>query len=254
MLIDAHTHLDRYRGELDAALDEIARNQILTVGVSMDVQSYQRSREIGERSKFVIPTFGIHPWNAHEYAETLPALDRLIVTSPMIGEIGLDFYWVANASKYPAQLKVFEYFLAAARDQDKVVNLHTKGAERQVLEFLDRYHIERAIVHWYSGPLDILREMIARGIYFTIGVEVRYSAHIQTIAREIPKDQLLTETDNPGGEKWLSGNLGMPGVIGQVIDKLGELREMPRVEIVQTVEENFARLTRDSYKTFGKST
>jgi len=86
----------------------------------------------------------------------------------MIGEVGLDHYFVEDAATYPAQKKVFEYLLGAAGEQDKIVTLHTKGAEGEVLEALDRYGIRRAIVHWYSGPLDILRGLVARGAYFTV--------------------------------------------------------------------------------------
>src|SRR5918996_1254018 len=95
-----------------------------------------------------------------------------------------------------------EYFFAAAREQKKIVNLHTKGGEKSILELLERYDVARPIIHWYSGPLDILRALVQFGAYFTIGVEVLYSETIQTIAREIPEHLLLTETDNPGGLQW----------------------------------------------------
>ncbi len=95
---------------------------------------------------------------------------------------------------------------------------------------------------WYSGPLDILREMASLGFYFTIGVEVLHSEHIQAIAREVPSAQLLTETDNPVGAEWLSGTPGMPQLIEDVVRALAELRNTPAEAIEQTVQTNFARL------------
>lgn len=243
MYIDAHTHLDKYGQELDSALAEIDRLQILTISVAMDPESYGRSRDIASRSKNIIPCFGIHPWNAQSYADKLQDLDPLIQQSPMIGEIGLDFHWVEDNSTYPAQLRVCDYFLSAAREHGKIVNLHTKGAESEILGLLEKNGIERAIVHWYSGPLDTLREMIAHRCYFTIGVEIRFSEVIQEVAREIPLDLLLTETDNPGGEEWLAGRIGMPGLISDVVDKLAELRGMARDQLINTVQSNFSRLT-----------
>jgi hypothetical protein len=59
-------------------------------------------------------------------------------------------------------------FLRAAREQEKIASLHTKGVEREVLDLLDQYDLTRVIVHWYSGPLDIFRELVARGVYFTV--------------------------------------------------------------------------------------
>ena len=245
VLIDAHSHLDRYQEALESALEEIAQHRIFTISNSMDLPSYWRNLEIGSLCEFVLPTFGVHPWNASEYADRLADLNEAIEQSPMLGEIGLDHYFVDDASQYPAQRKVFEFFLAAAGEQGKIVNLHTKGAEDDVLHLLNRYDIQRAIVHWYSGPLGVFHELVVRGAYFTIGVEVLYSDHIRTIARELPAERLLTETDNPGGPKGFIGSLGMPLLIRDVVRALAELRNTTAPAIVQTVHANFARLIRD---------
>lgn len=242
MLIDSHTHLDRYGDSLKIALEEIRRKRIFTISNSMDLPSYRRNLEIAEHSDLVLPTFGVHPRNAPDYDHRLTELGKAIEQSPMIGEIGLDYHWVEDASQYPAQRKVLEFFLVAAKEQTKIVNLHTKGAEEEILKLLTHYEIQRPIVHWYSGPLDVFRAMVKRGTYFTIGVEVLYSEHIRTIARELPIKQLLTETDNPGGLKWLKGNLGMPRALEAVIQAIAELREMTAEVLGQTVHENFLRL------------
>ena len=251
MLIDAHAHLDQYDDALDAALAEIAEHRILTVSTAMDLPSYERTRRIVARCPLVLPAFGVHPWRAAQYVDRLDDLHAAIAGSPMLGEIGLDHRFVEDASEYPAQRTVFELFLAAARDQDKIINLHTSGAEAETLDLLTRYGIRRAIIHWYSGPLDLLRRMAAEGFYFTVGVEVRYSERIRCIAREIPSAQLLTETDNPGGEKWLGGGPGMPGLIHDVIQALAEVRRASARDIGETVCGNFARLVGDDPRLAG---
>ncbi len=249
MFIDAHSHLDRYdlveEVSLESALSEISQHKIFTISNSMDLPSYRRNVEIGEMSELVLPTFGVHPWNAPEYTDRLEDLSRAIEQSPMLGEIGLDYYFVDDASQYPAQRKVFKFFLAAAKEQAKIVNIHTKGAESDVLHLLNFYGIEKVIVHWYSGPLDIFHELVARGTYFTIGVEVLHSEHIQTIAGELPSEQLLTETDNPGGPKSFIGRLGMPLLLTDVVQTLAELRKTTVKAIIQTVQTNLVRLIRD---------
>src|SRR5215510_11335526 len=244
MLIDAHVHIDKYGPDLDEALQEIRTRRIFTIAVAMDVPSYKRSREISDGSELVLPTFGIHPRRAPEYVDRLSELGLLIEQSPAIGEIGLDFHWVKDGSQYPAQVKVLEYFLAAAREQRKIVNLHTKGAEKEVLVLLERYGIQRAIVHWYSGPMDILRAMIAAGFYFTIGVEVLFSDTIKEIAGLVPLDQTLTETDNPGGLKWLNGSPGMPNAIDDVVRVGAEIKTLDSLAFADGVRANWERLTR----------
>ena len=249
MLIDAHAHVDRYDlvgpGALESALRDIDQHRILTISNSMDLPSYERNLAIGQKCDLVLPIFGVHPWNAPQYADRLDDLRGAVERSPMIGEIGLDYHFVEDASLYPAQRRVFEFFLAAAREQGKIVNLHTKGAEKTVLELLDRYEIPRAIVHWYSGPLDIFREMIARGMYFTVGVEVLYSEHIRAITREIPSERLLTETDNPGGPKGFVGGPGMPALLKDVIQGVAEVRKTKVEAITETVWSNLLELARD---------
>src|SRR5512134_2583140 len=186
MLIDAHVHLDKYGELLDQALEQIEREKIFTVATAMNVPSYLKLGKIGERSELVLPIFGIHPRRAAEYADYLSEIGRHIEASPAIGEIGLDFHWVKDPLTYPAQRKVLEYFLAAAREQNKFVNLHTKGGEKEILDLLEAYQVRRAIIHWYSGPMDIFHEMVQYGAYFTVGVEALYSEPIKAIARAIP--------------------------------------------------------------------
>ena len=242
MLIDAHAHLDRYGAELEEALAEIRQEGILTVSNSMDVASYERNVEIAESCDLVVPTFGVHPWNAPEYAKDLDELEPLIEATPMIGEIGLDCFFVKEQSRYRDQRKVFEFFLSAAKERDQIVNLHTKGAEEEVLALLRRYDVEKAIVHWYSGPRDTLRCLADRGVYFTVGVEVLCSKHIQSLVRLIPRERLLTETDSPGGPRSVLGRPGMPLLIDDIIEKTAGLIGVSRDELVSQVEQNFLRL------------
>lgn len=241
-MIDAHVHLDSYSDEIDSVLEEISKHRILTISNSMDISSYERNVEIGSACDFVIPTFGIHPWNAHNYADQLNNFDKYIEQSPMIGEIGLDYYFDEDPAHYPAQRKVFKYFLQAAKDQDKIVNLHTKGAEREVLNLLKQYEIRRAIVHWYSGPMDVLHEFVDFDAYFTVGVELTFSDHIKAVAKEIPRNRLLTETDNPGGMKWFTGKPGMPLLISDVVRDLAKVKNTTPDTIIKTVDSNFAQL------------
>ena len=245
LLIDAHVHLDGYGQTIDVALKQIVEQNIFSIGNSMDLPSWERNLEIGRRCGLVLPTFGVHPWHAAFYADRLKDIEAAVDETPMIGEIGLDYHWVKVSSQYPAQRRVFEFFLAAAKKQEKVVNLHTKGAEREVCDLLNRFEIERAIVHWYSGPLNVLSDLISMGCYFTVGVDVLYSEHVRQIACGLPSELLLTETDNPGGIRWRTGEPGMPVHLMKVIAELADLRQTTSEEIVRVVYENFTRLIKD---------
>ncbi len=107
MLIDAHAHLDQYPDDLlMPVLDEIAARRIFTVSTAMDLPSYQRTEALALRSRFVLPTFGIHPWKASAYVRRLDELTSAIAESPMLGEIGLDF--VRHPETREPQLQLFD--------------------------------------------------------------------------------------------------------------------------------------------------
>jgi TatD DNase family protein len=245
VFVDAHAHVDRYGGDLRRALAEIADHRILTISNSMDLPSYRRNAEIARGCDLVLPSFGVHPWNAPKYADRLDELGASIDQSPLLGEIGLDYHFVQDESRYEAQRKVLEFFLGAARDQDKIVTLHTKGAEDEIVRLLDQYEIRRAIIHWYSGPMGVLRELVARGCYFTVGVELLRADHIRAIARELPADRILTETDNPGGHQWLAGEPGMPSLLNDVVEALAQVRGLTPEAVGNLAWANFVELVEE---------
>ena len=255
ILIDAHAHLDGYDelgpAALEAALEEIARFRIFTISNSMDLPSYRRNLEIAARCRWVLPVFGIHPWNAHLYADRRDSLRKAMAQNPIFGEIGLDHFFMKDKSRYPAQRDIFELFLAVARDQGKIVIVHTKGAEKEALEILDRYALLRVVIHWYSGPIKVFREMVERGFYFTVGSEVMRKEKIRRIAREIPADRLLTETDNPGGPESVFGRTGMPAILRDIVRSLAEVRKTTEDELVATVRANLERLFGDDARLAG---
>jgi TatD DNase family protein len=190
----------------------------------------------------VLGCFGIHPWQAHRYADDLDGLQPFIDASPLLGEIGLDYVWDEDPAHYPAQRAVFAHFLHSAAAQDKIVNLHTKGAEHDVVTMLDSFGVRRAIVHWYSGPRDAFEALIARGCYFTFGVETLHSAAIQTLAQATPLARILTETDGPEGLRWLTGEVGMQRHIHDVLGALAHLRGLSVTDVTSSVAANWQQL------------
>jgi Tat protein secretion system quality control protein TatD with DNase activity len=132
---------------------QIEALEIFNVSVSMDPEGYEKSRAIDRQTDWILSTFGIHPWNAPRFHAQMEGLQPLIETSPMIGEIGLDYHWVREPSDHGYQREVFRYLIKEGVRQKKVVNIHTKGAEADVDRILGDLGVQRAIVHWYSGPL-----------------------------------------------------------------------------------------------------
>jgi TatD DNase family protein len=242
MRIDAHFHLDIYGEDAASVVAEIEEHRIFSISVALDPDAYAATKELAGDCPLVLPTFGVHPWMAPEHVDRLDRLTALVAETPMIGEIGLDHHFVKNPAAYPAQMRVLEFFLDAAREQEKVVNLHTKGAEHEIAQALRRFETPRAIVHWYSGPMDAFRQLADLGVYFTVGLEVLRSDAIREIARAIPPERLLTETDNPGAFRGPAGELMRPRVLLDVLDELARVLGSSTTAVETQVHENFLAL------------
>ncbi|HSB85956.1 MAG TPA: TatD family hydrolase [Ilumatobacteraceae bacterium] len=103
--IDVHAHLDKYVDEdLDLVIDEIERDGIATIAVSVDPESHERTRTIARQCSLIVPSFGIHPWQAPRYRDALDTIQHHGSSSPMIGEIGLGHRFVDRGTT-PAPLR-----------------------------------------------------------------------------------------------------------------------------------------------------
>ncbi|GAA0178344.1 TatD family hydrolase [Clostridium sediminicola] len=242
MYIDAHTHLDFFDDKIDNAINEINRYKILSISSAMDVESYKKNKEFSQKSQYIKATFGIHPWKAAEYKGNLEELIPYIQESELIGEIGLDFFWVEDKSTYETQRKIFNFILEESIKRNKVVTIHTKGAEEEIYNILKSHNYNKVIIHWFSGEIKTLEKFIELGCYFTISVDIGYSKLTEEILSRIPIDRLLVETDGPTALKWVNGKWGYPRSIIDVIKKVAEIKELSTNEILKVIENNFNRL------------
>lgn len=246
--VDAHSHIDKYTADdIDIVLDEIDQHRILTLGVSVDPTAYRRTLEIAHRCAYIVPSFGIHPWEAPHFVHDLDSLAELTTSSPTIGEIGLDHRFVTDPAAHRAQASVFSTMLDCAETAHKLINVHSAGAEQAILEMLRFRNLEHVILHWYSGPLDTLHALLDCGYHVTIGAAVLHDDHIRGIARYIPDDRILTETDNPGGERFLTGRTGRPNLITQIEEAIAHIRATDIDELRTLIKRNALRLIKSEH-------
>lgn len=248
MYIDCHTHLDFFEKNIDKAIEDINKNEIITLANSMDIESYIKNKEYSKRSKFIKPCFGIHPWKVSEYKESVEELIPYIEESEIIGEIGLDYLWVEDKSTYDIQRKVFNFILEESIKRDKVITIHTKDAEEEIYEALKKFNYNKAIIHWYSGNIEILEKYINLGCYFTISVDIGYSEKTNEVLRRVSMDKLFLETDGPTALEWINGEYGYPSEIKRVYKSVAEFKNMELNDLVNIIENNFKRLFGDIVK------
>ena len=211
----------------------------------MDPDSYRKNLKLGRDNNLILPIFGIHPFNAAKWVDKLPELNWAFDQSPLYGEIGLDARFAKDDAQWRAQTRVFEYFLDKAEEQNKAVIVHSKGNEKAVFDIIKKHPVKKCILHWFSGSMDFLRQLVSTGAYFTIGVEILFSEHIKNIAREIHLERLLTETDNPLVKLSLPDALGLPRNIIDVVSELAAVRNTSVEQMTDLIQRNFQRIAQD---------
>lgn len=241
--IDAHSHLDFYdEKNLEKAIEDINNNRILTLAMSMDIESYNKNKLYSKKSKYIKPCFGIHPWKAYEFKDNLDILIPYIEESEMIGEIGLDFVWSEGSHTYKRQREVFYFILEESIKRNKVINLHTKGAESEIYNALKKYNHKKAIIHWYSGDLETLDKFINLGCYFTISVDLGYSDIANKVLDRIPIEKILVETDGPDALEWVNGEYAYPSFIKDLVKKVSYYKNLSVTELNNIIKDNYNSL------------
>ena len=247
MYIDFHTHIDFYKNyELQKVYDEIEKNNIKVISCAMDKESYKQNLEFSIICPNIIPTFGIHPWKITHKVPDLDVYDNYIKNSKLIGEVGLDFHWVEDKSTFKPQVEVFKQFVKKAKTYDKYLNIHTKGAEELVYDILNKENmLEKSIIHWYSGDFYTLRKFVDANSYFTLSVDINYSEKSKEIARLIPIDHILAETDGPTALEWINNIYGMPNEIINVYNGICSIKNI-------TIDELKYNINKIYYSIIGK--
>ncbi len=150
----------------------------------------------GSDSSWIIPTFGLHPWQstAYSFEEMAPFLE----TAAIIGEIGMDN--VRCDIPLSRQQLIFEKQLAFACEHKKPVILHTKGQEKEIAKSI-RHYPNRYLVHWYSD-LNGLEDYLNQDCYFTLVPDLKSNSAVQHVLASAPFDRILVETDGWSAVEW----------------------------------------------------
>ena len=244
MYIDFHSHIDFYKDhELQTVYDDINKNNIKVISCSMDEESHKKNLNFSKVCPNIIPTFGIHPWKVTNVVTNLDIYDNYIKNSKIIGEVGLDFHWVEDKSTFEPQIEVFKHFVKKAKTYDKFLNIHTKGAEELVYDILHKNNmLEKSIIHWYSGDFHTLNKFIDASSYFTLSVDINYSEKSKEIAKLVPLDHILAETDGPTALEWVNGVYGMPSEIINVYKGICAAKDIHIDELKYNIIKTYDRI------------
>lgn len=184
------------------------------------------------RYKYIRLALGLHPLRAKEHVKEYSKFRQYIDETSYIGEVGLDFSREGFSTK-DIQIKSFKFVLDCIRTKNKILSLHSRRAEKETLEMLIEKGIDNAIFHWYSGSLNVLRNIANSGFFFSINSAMIQSDNGRKIIAEIPKELILTETDFPYIEN---------DDITSIYVWLSKLWNTTTKDVELTIDANFQRL------------
>jgi TatD DNase family protein len=256
MFVDSHAHIDGEAFDADRAeVIERARaagvRAILMVGTGdPHAGELERAVETAEKFEGVYAAAGVHPHDAKLFddaaAERLSKLVRASSRVVAWGEIGLDYHY--DNSPRDVQREVFRRQLRLAREANLPVIIHSREADEDTIEILEsewRGASRAGVLHCFGGGAWMAKSALALGFYVSFAGTVTFknAEGLRDVARTVPLDRLLVETDCPFlAPVPLRGRRNEPAFVVETARRLAELRETTLEEIGRVTTENFSRL------------
>ncbi|WAH37049.1 Qat anti-phage system TatD family nuclease QatD [Alicyclobacillus dauci] len=240
-MIDAHCHIDLYSDPM-AQARKVENERIRTIAVTNLPSHFELGYPHLKNFKNVRLALGVHPLHANQHTDgELKRFVRLAKSTSYIGEIGLDFSPEGNATR-EKQVDSLRFVLTHINDRPRYISLHSRRAERSVLQLLKEFSIEQAVFHWYSGSLSVLKEIVTAGYFFSINPAMIRSSNGRKIIEHIPSDRLLTETDGPFVK--VDGRIIESQDVAEVLNHLSSLWDCTYEDAERQIENNFNTILR----------
>lgn len=249
-IFDSHAHYDseQFDSDRDELLSEIlpSRNVIGVVNTGTDLETCIKTIEYTKKYDYFYAAVGIHPECANNLpTDWLQKIEDMLDNNKVVavGEIGLDYHYLDLCPKQTQQ-KVFAAQLELANRRDMPVVIHDREAHGDILDYLREYR-PKGVMHCFSGSVETSREVVKLGLYIGLGgvVTFKNARHSVEVAKDVPLDRLLLETDAP----YMSpvpfrGKRNDSSYIKYAAEKIAELRSIPYEQVVNAAAENTRRL------------
>ena len=247
--VDTHAHLfdDRFEKDLPAVLQRASAagvQTILTLGI--DLETSRKSVRQAEQFPSVVAAVGIQPNHVAEAkADDWDAILELAAHPRVIaiGETGLDRYW--DRSPFALQEDYFRRHLELSFRTNKPVAIHCREAEADTVRVLEEYGGVSGIMHSFAGDPATAARCLELGLYLSFAGMITYKTaeNLRQIARTVPQDRLLIETDCPYlAPVPMRGKRNEPAFVVHTASCIAEARGVSSSELAATTTENARRL------------
>ncbi|MBV9861676.1 MAG: TatD family hydrolase [Alphaproteobacteria bacterium] len=255
MLVDSHCHLDfpDFAPEREQVIDRARAAGIgtmLTIATHLD--QFPGVLAIAEAHSGIWCSVGAHPHEAAEHGDLVAERLIRLAAHPRvvgIGETGLDFHY--DLSARDVQERVFRAHIAAARDTGLPLIIHAREADAAIARILEEERPPAGVLHCFSSGRALAEAAMALGFYISLSgiLTFRNAEELRGIARDVPLDRLLVETDAP----YLApvpyrGKRNEPAFVVATATALAGLKGVEPEELAAVTTDNFFRLFRKAVR------
>lgn len=237
-MIDTHCHIDLYKDPIKI-LQECEKAGMTVLAMTNLPSHFEMGYQHVLPYKRIRLALGMHPLHAEQHDKEFSLFLKNLSKTSYIGEVGLDFSREGYTTK-EIQVNSFKRILNQITNEKKILSLHSRRAEKEILSLLIEKNIKNAIFHWYSGPLSLIDRIVEAGYYFSVNPAMIKSESGRKIINRIPSSNLLTETDGPFIE--VDGQQTKPTDVILVYQHCSKIWGKTIKEVDLIISTNFQRL------------
>lgn len=249
-LIDTHAHIDMGVNEETSLSDIISEMNEFGVKKAIipavEVSTQDKVVEIANSEENIFGMVGLFPSEAKtftpEFEEKMEEIARNNSKIVAVGEIGLDYYW--DKSFVDLQKEVFIKQIKMAQRLNLPIVVHDREAHKDCFDILKENKAEHVLFHCFSGSVEFMKECVREGWYIALGgvVTFKNAVKMKDVAREVPLDRLVLETDSP----YLTpvpyrGKPNKPAYVRYVAEEIAKIRNLPLEELIDVTTTNAER-------------
>lgn len=249
--IDSHVHLDdeRFDDDREQLIKSLKENNIeLVLNAGADLKTSLNSVELSKKYDFIYAAVGCHPHDTkYMNDDTMNIFKDLSKNKKVlaIGEIGLDYYY--DNSDRETQKKWFREQIRLAKELDMPYIVHDRDAHEDILRIMKEEHYDgsRGILHCFSSSVEMAMEFIKLGFYISLGGPVTFkkAKTPKLVAKEIPLNNLLIETDCPYlTPEPFRGKRNNPSLVSYVAEEIALIKDIPVEKVAEQTSINFKKL------------
>ena len=246
MLIDTHAHIcdssfdpDRMTVLKSATAAGIGA----VIAVAENLADAERNLELAERYALIRPAAGLYPTilDENQALEMENFIRREKERLVAIGEVGLDFWMVKEASQRALQQHIFRRFVDLSKELDLPLNVHSRSAGRHAVDLLLKWDAKKVQLHAFDGKLSSALPAVEAGFFFSVPPSVARSRQKQKLVKQLPLSCLLVETDSPvlGPDPKVRNE---PANLVVAVEAIAEIKGTRKAEIIEAIADNTDRL------------